>query len=283
MSDAIDDQTIGATDLEIEARLAPGEAPDERLVPARARFRDASRHVRFDECDRNGRMRAAGVLRHAQDLAWLHSDLLEFSREWYAARGVGWVVRAIDLLVDDLPGPSTPLVGTTALVGFRHVMARRRTRLFVANGRVVADAAIDWVMVDAEGRPVRFPKEFEAFVDEVGERFAPTKIPASDHVVSNERIEIPLRNSDIDPLGHVNNAAWLELVEEALSSTAPGILATPRRRIRLEYLGITAASIVAINVQPRDGGARITAFDLVGTQLLRGIIDPVPHSRHGGN
>ena len=101
--------------------------------------------------------------------------------------------------------------------------------------------------------------------------------------MSNERIEIPLRNSDIDPLGHVNNAAWLELVEEALSSTAPGILATPRRRIRLEYLGITAASIVAINVQPRDGGARITAFDPAGTQLLRGFIDPVPHSRHGGN
>ena len=280
--DSIEGMRDGAS-VEISARLAPGDAPDERNVPPRARFRDESRHVRFDECDRNGRMRAAGVLRHAQDLAWLHSDRLEFSREWYASRGVGWVVRAIDLLVDDLPGPSTPLIGTTALVGFRHVMARRRTRLFSQDGRVRADAAIDWVMVDVEGRPVRFPKEFEAFVDEVGTTFAPTKVPSPDQGVASQRVEIPLRVADIDPLGHVNNAAWLELVEEALSSTAPGILATPRRRIRLEYLGITAASIVAINVQPRDGGARITAFDPAGTQLLRGIIDPVPHSRQGGN
>ncbi|MFM2193762.1 MAG: hypothetical protein RLZZ460_432 [Chloroflexota bacterium] len=278
MSDKVSD----AVRAEISARLSPGEASDERLVPARARFRDTSRHVRFDECDRDGRMRAAGVLRHAQDLAWLHSDELEFSREWYTARGVGWVVRAIDLLVDDLPGPSTPLIGTTALVGFRHVMARRRTRLFVADGRVLADAAIDWVMVDGDGRPVRFPKEFEAFVAEVGESFTPTKIPALDASTSSKSIEIPLRVADIDPLGHVNNAAWLELVEEALSSAAPELLAAPRRRFRLEYLGITAATSVILKVQRHDGGARIDAVDPIGTQLLRGIVESVPHSRHSG-
>lgn len=283
MSGAAKGNTSEGVSIDIAARLAPGDAHDEHLVPASARFRDTSRHVRFDECDRSGRMRAAGVLRHAQDLAWLHSDLLQFSREWYAARGVGWVVRAIDLLVDNLPGPSTPLIGTTALVGFRHVMARRRTRIFLLDGRVLADAAIDWVMVDAVGRPVRFPKEFEAFVEEVGASFAPTKVPSSDDDASSQRVEIPLRVADIDPLGHVNNAAWLELVEEALASVAPELLAAPRRRIRLEYLGSTAATSVAFDVQHRDGIARITAVDAAETPLLRGVIESVSHSRHSGD
>ena len=235
-------------------------------------------------------MRAASVLRHAQDLAWMHSDRLEFSREWYHAHGVGWVVRAIDLIVDDLPGPSASLVGTTALVGFRHVMARRRTRLFDAAERVVADATIDWVMVDRDGRPTRFPPAFEAFVAEVGESFAPTKIP-SPHTGADpaSTISLPLRFADIDPLGHVNNAAWLELVDEALAVVSPEVLTATRRRIRLEYLGITDATsvVVALRRDSTRAGAsvRVDASDPAGMPLLRGIVDDegldtMPHSRH---
>lgn len=264
-----------------DPRLNGGDASDEVGLPAHARYRDASRHVRFDECDAEGRMRDAAVLRHAQDLAWIHSDRLEFSREWYATRGVGWVVRAIDLMVDDLPGPSAALVGTTALVGFRHVMARRRTRLFAGDGRVVADAAIDWVMVDDEGRPTRFPEEFLGFVAEVGVGFEPTKVPASS---SNDaakqpvvrQISVPVRRADIDPLGHVNNAAWLEIVEEALSSCSPELLATPRRRIRLEYLGVAREPAVSVRVQIEPNGARVDVADAAGSPLLRGIVEELP-------
>lgn len=258
----------------LAARLGPGDAPDEVALPTEARYREEGRGVRFDECGRDGRMRAAALLRHAQDVAWLHSERLEYGRAWYEARGVGWVVRGIDLLIDQPPHSNEVITATTSLAGFRHVMARRHTRLFTANGRVIADAAIDWVMTDAEGRPSRFPAEFEAFVERVGATFLPIKIPATppDGVVTHT-VEIPLRTSDIDPLGHVNHAAWLEIAEEALAAAAPAQLAATRRRIRLEYLAVTEGTRAIVQISQEQGSPdiRVDVRDEHGVALLRGL------------
>jgi len=256
------------------ARLTPGDAPDEVTLPSEARYREEGRGVRFDECGRDGRMRAASLLRHAQDVAWLHSERLEYGRAWYEARGVGWVVRGIDLLIDQPPHSNEVITATTSLAGFRHVMARRHTRLFTASGRVIADAAIDWVMTDAEGRPSRFPAEFEAFVERVGATFLPIKIPATPPDSSlTHTVEIPLRTSDIDPLGHVNHAAWLEIAEEALAAAAPEQLTAARRRIRLEYLAVTEGTRALVQISQEEGSRdlRVDVRDEHGVSLLRAL------------
>jgi len=260
-------------------RLAPGDAPDEANLPASARFRDPRRIVRFDECARDGRMRAAAILRHAQDLAWQHSEHLEYGRSWYEARGVGWVVRAVDLLIDRPERSNASLVGTTALVGFRHVMARRRTRLFAPGDRVMADATIDWVMTDRDGRPTRLPEEMRPFIEQVGATFVPTKIapPTGEPLAV---IDVSLRAADIDPLGHVNNAAWLEIVDEGLALVAPEQLAAERRRIRLEYLAVATGRRVRISLYRGDatGNLGLAVADEDGTPLLRGILGVMPRS-----
>ncbi|MFM8730143.1 MAG: acyl-ACP thioesterase domain-containing protein [Candidatus Limnocylindrus sp.] len=261
MSEALMDQ--------IAERLTPGLANDEVRLPTEARFREEGRGVRFDECDSRGRMRAAALLRHAQDLAWRHSEVLEYGRAWYEARGVGWVVRSVDLLIDQPPQSNENLSGTTALVGFRHVMARRHTRLFGPTGRVVADAAIDWVMTDQDGRPVRFPQEFERFVQQVNATFVPNKIPVA--APSGAGIEIAIRRADIDPLGHVNHAAWLEIIEEAVAQVAPTHLEAPRRRIRMEYLAVTADRTARVHIlgDAGDDQLRVDVTDTIGSPILR--------------
>ena len=258
----------------LAARLTPGDAADEVSLPAEARYREEERGVRFDECGRDGRMRAAALLRHAQDVAWLHSEGLEYGRAWYEARGVGWVVRGIDLLIDQPPHSNEVMTATTSLAGFRHVMARRHTRLFTPSGRVIADAAIDWVMTDAEGRPSRFPAEFEAFVQRVGATFLPIKISATPPEGTSARtVEIPLRTSDIDPLGHVNHAAWLEVIEEALATIVPEHLTAARRRIRLEYLAVTEGTRALVQISKQQGSPdlRVDVRDEHGVPLLRGL------------
>ena len=279
---------------DIESRLLPGDAPDERSLPEDARYREDGRSIRFDECGRDGRMRAAALLRHAQDAAWLHSERLEYGRAWYEARGVGWVVRGIDLIIDHPPHSNESISVTTSLAGFRHVMARRHTRLFTSSGRVIADVAIDWVMTDRDGRPSRFPKEFESFVERVGATFLPIKIPATQAPAPSSRhtVVIPLRTSDIDPLGHVNHAAWLEVIEEALAQVAPEQLAAERRRIRLEYLAVTEGERAEVQLSSGSGASstpesdeiRIDVRDEHGVALVRGTITPlhtvVPGTRH---
>ena len=256
----------------LAARLAPGDASDEVSLPAEARYREEGRGVRFDECGRDGRMRAAALLRHAQDVAWLHSERLEYGRAWYEARGVGWVVRGIDILVDQPPHSNELITATTSLAGFRHVMARRHTRLFTPSGRVIADAAIDWVMTDAEGRPSRFPAEFETFVKRVGATFLPIKIPATPpEGTSTRTVEIPLRTSDIDPLGHVNHAAWLEVIEEAIAQVAPTHLEAQRRKIRMEYLAVTTDHTARVHILAvaGDNQLRVDVTDSLENSVLR--------------
>ena len=58
-------------------------------------------------------------MRYAQDLAWLHSTELGFGREWYAERGLTWLVRAAELVVNaDVP-MGTNVVARTEVVGIR--------------------------------------------------------------------------------------------------------------------------------------------------------------------
>jgi acyl-CoA thioesterase FadM len=155
-------------------------------------------------------------------------------------------------------------------------MARRRTRLFGSAGRVIADATIDWVMTDQNGRPVRFPAEFEPLVAEVGATFTPEKIPAEPTGDAlGVTVTVPLRVADFDPLGHVNNAAWLEIAEEALNAAAPAQLSAPRRRIRLEYLGLTTDATVHCTIRVTGTSARIDIHDKGGTALVRALFDVV--------
>jgi len=141
---------------------------------------------------------------------------------------------------------------------------------------VIADATIDWVMTDQNGRPVRFPTEFDPFVKEVGATFTPEKIPAEPTGdTPGVSITVPLRVADFDPLGHVNNAAWLEIAEEALSAVAPAQLNAPQRRIRLEYLGLTTDDTVVCLVRATESGTRIDIHDEKGAPLVRALFDVV--------
>ena len=86
---------------------------------------------------------------------------------------------------------------------------------------------------------------------------------------------VPLRVADFDPLGHVNNAAWLEIAEEALNAAAPTQLNAPRRRIRLEYLGLTTSTTVRCTVRATANEARVDIHDGGGTALVRALFDVV--------
>ena len=56
----------------------------------------------------------SALLRYAQDVAWIHSERLGFDRDWYAARGLTWLVRAAEVaLVRAIPLGTTIDVSTT--------------------------------------------------------------------------------------------------------------------------------------------------------------------------
>jgi acyl-CoA thioesterase FadM len=196
--------------------------------------------VRFDECAPDGLARTSTFLRYTQDLAWIHSGRMGFTRAWYAERGLAWVARAIEIAVLEPVPLGEDLVLTTSVTGFRRVWARRRSEGRLGDGRLVLWSHTDWVMTDVvRGIPTRIPGEFPGVMAAPPGSFEPVRVPLPPVPDGAARYASRVRPRDLDPMGHVNNAAYADYLEEALAASGdgalPAISGTPRH-VRIEYL-----------------------------------------------
>jgi acyl-CoA thioesterase FadM len=135
---------------------------------------------------------------------------------------------------------------TTRITGYRRVWARRHTAFELPDGSLAAWAHTDWVILDRRGLPTRVPQEFPSRLAEPPGSFTPTRVdlpPAPSDALARR---FGVRPQDLDPLAHVNNAAYLDYVDEAVGRLPEGArqLAAIPRTYRLEYA--TAAEPDAI-------------------------------------
>ena len=212
--------------------------------------------VRFDEAGPDGRLRTAGLLRYAQDIAWRHSEALGFDRRWYEEQGLSWVVRAVDLRVAGPIRMGQTIRAETVVTEFRRAWARRRGEFRLPDGTSVAEALTDWVIIDGRGRLVRIPEVFTAYFPSQPAESDVTRVAPPVAPPDSARLTIHVRPPDIDPLGHVNNSVYLDWLEQAITAAgdAAAIAALPRR-IRLEYAASAEPDDVLEAVSwPADGG-----------------------------
>ena len=88
-----------------------------------------------------------------------------------------------------------------------------------------------WVAIDpATGTPARLPETFHAAYDEAAAgRRVTARLQHGDPPAGASRRPWSFRSSDLDRLGHVNNAAYLVVAEELAATTSRP------QRIELEY------------------------------------------------
>jgi acyl-CoA thioesterase FadM len=227
--------------------------------------------IRFDEAGADGLARASSYLRYLQDAAWQHSEAAGFDRSWYAERGVAWLVRALELRLLGSARYGETVTVETAVAAWRRFWARRNSVVTAADRGPVATADIDWVLLTSAGRPVRIPREIESFGPE-DPAFQPLRVALPPEPGDAATTTHAVRRADVDPMGHVNNAAYLDLVGEALGGTTTF---RPPVTIRMEYLRPALPGIgLAIRTWRHDAitAARIDADD--GTELCRVTMEP---------
>lgn len=192
--------------------------------------------IRYDECGPDGRVRTSVLLRYAQDLASHHSALVGIDRAWYAERGIGWLVRAAEVAILAPLHVGDALQGATQAVGFRRVWARRRSEFRDDEGDLVAWCNIDWVLLDARGRPTRIPPEFDAAFAAPPATFDLARVALGPPPADARRATFTVRPQELDPMDHANNAVYADWLEEAIvrSGAEPAVRAIPRVA-RLEY------------------------------------------------
>jgi acyl-ACP thioesterase len=170
--------------------------------------------VRLGDVAASGRIRLDAIARYLQDVAF--DDGKEV--------GVGgtWVLRRSTLRFGHLPRYRDEVEMTTFCSGSGPRWVERRTTLRV-DGQVAVEAAAIWVSVDDAGRPTTLEPWFGSVYGEaaVTRRVSGRlRLPAPP---SDARTRPwPLRASDLDVLGHVNNALAGAAIEDGLSDVGAG-------------------------------------------------------------
>ena len=237
--------------------------------------------VRFDEAAPDGRLRTSALLRYAQDLAWYHSSQRGFTRAWYADRGLTWLARAAEVAVLTPVGVGDELVGTTRVVGWRRVWARRRTEFVDAAGALAAWTHVDWVLLDARGAPTRVPGAFEEAFGAPAATFPLARVALDPPPAVADAAVFRVRPQELDPMDHANNAVYADWLDERIiaADASDGLAATRAlpRLVRLEYARAAAPGTDVHATTWRDAEARGWSSRLAGpdgSELLRARLEP---------
>jgi acyl-ACP thioesterase len=149
-------------------------------------------------------------------------------------------VRAVELAVHEPIPIGHTLRVSTAVVGHRRIWARRLGECRLADGRAAATVTTDWVLLDSRNRVVRIPEDFGIAFTNPEVRSEILRVEPLVGEAGTES-ELAVRPSDLDPLDHVNNAVYVDWLEEALEAAGwRGAVEALPRTYRLEYLASAA-------------------------------------------
>lgn len=232
---------------------------------------------RFEEAVPGDTVRTAIILGWAADVAWQHSALLGFDRDWYTRRGLFWLVRAARLDVLAPIAMNQPVQVSTQVVAYRRIAALRRTQIRDASGARLASLEIHWVMTNERGLPTRVPDEMRRFVADDA-TFEMLKVCLPDSPANPTTVPFRVHRRDLDPLDHVNNSVYVDYLEAAIAAAggSESLSRTPRR-YEIDFAAAAARDEELVGRAWEDDGAWLYSLRRPdGTELFRGRLTPSP-------
>ena len=214
-------------------------------VPSRGRTFSARRRVRLADVDPHGRVRLDAMARLLQDVAI--DDVQETG--WGTPSHL-WFVRRIRIDIHEPLLQDRTVELMTWCSGLAAIAAGRRWSLTGDEG---GQAEVDsvWIHLGPDQRPARI-EGFGVYGEATGGRRVSTRLELPDPPPEAPSVRWPLRATDIDPHGHLNNAIYWQAVEHALAWGAFDV-ARPLMA-ELDYR------------QPVDAGDAIDLVSIVGEQ-----------------
>jgi acyl-ACP thioesterase len=182
--------------------------------PPSGRVYETRRIVRSTDVARSGRLRLDSVARYLQSAA--EDDLADTG----LAEPVVWLLRRCELAISSLPRAGEQLTIRTFCSGTGPRWAERTTTLSGGDGDLVQARAVWAVLGLADGRPLPLSAGFlRIYGPSAGGRTASVRLshPRPDSAEVAEGRPWPLRATDIDEAGHVNNAVHWAAVEDELA------------------------------------------------------------------
>jgi acyl-CoA thioester hydrolase len=176
--------------------------------------------VRYYECDANGHLYSTNYLRYMQETAFDASAAAGYDMQRYDEIQHHWLIRESQVEFLQPVRYDQHVAVTTWIADFRRVTSLRAYEFrLVETGELVARAFTDWVYLDTQRkRPASIPAALvQAFYPEGAPTdFEPRRpFPASPPPPPEVyRMQRQVKWQDIDALQHVNNAVYMDYVNE---------------------------------------------------------------------
>lgn len=168
--------------------------------------------------DRFGRLKTSRMLLMAQQIAGEHSSAMGLTYEALAAQGLFWAVVRNRLQVTQLPREGQTIYMETWPMPTTRTAFPRSTVAYDENGSELFRTLSLWVLMRFDNRSMVLPDKSGVTVEGTlrGNELTTPRSVALKPLAS--RMERTVRFTDLDKNGHMNNARYLEWVDDLLPS-----------------------------------------------------------------
>lgn len=218
------------------------------------------------DCDSSSRLTAAAAFNFCQETAGKHAQDLGVGNEYMAANGIAWILSRMSLVVERRPRWGEQVRVRTWPRGTERLFARRDYEMADSSGTVFARGRSAWLVLDLAARRPRRPESFaEGLPVNEGRDALPDGIKSLD--VRTDLLPAGIRTasySDLDYNGHVNNARYIQWIQDVLDPGAQTDAAG--FRVDISYLSEVRLddSVSLLCSSAREEGAAGSRFALEG-------------------
>lgn len=174
--------------------------------------------IRPTEVDRYGRLKPSALLLFIQQTAGEHSDSFSLTYEALAERGIFWAVIRHKIEINRLPRENENITLETWPMPTTRVAYPRSTVAYDEQGNVLFRSICLWILMDLNNRSMLVPKNSGVIVEGF---LRGDELPTPKSLLPMDLQQHTPRKvvfADLDRNGHMNNARYLDWVQDLLPS-----------------------------------------------------------------
>lgn len=187
--------------------------------------------IRYSEAGENGRITVNAIIDYMQDCTNFQSEDLGVGLEYHKEHQLMWVLNSWQIVIEQYPKMGDKITVGTQAYGFEKMFGYRNFLLTDAEGKCVAKANSNWVLMDLKkSRPTIVTPEIGnvyGTAEPLEMDYAPRKIKLPENGIEKEGFIV--REYHLDTNHHVNNRQYVQMATEFIAHDAVV------RELRVEY------------------------------------------------
>ena len=224
-------------------------------------------NIRFGNVDRSDRLTLWAIFNFFQEASISHAADLGVGRDVFKSTGKAWILSRLSLVIDRRPGHGETIQIGTWPRKWDRLFALRDYEILDESGNAAVRGRGGWLILDIEKRK---PLRVQPFLDSLPANEGINALPEAgtsqcppgleQRSLLTKKMERAALYSDIDYYGHVNNARYIQWIQDATDMEL--LTNTGRARLDINYLSeVMPGETIDILSAPLEEARPIFAYE----------------------